>query len=1032
MAPDARNFWLRTSAFVSAVSALGSACSGAAVRAHAPASVASVASAALAGPSTLSTQASAPPAADAPGPRLFPPVEGSAVSVVGEDKDGSRRIVSYGLRVLARPDGAIELAREYLPAARSVRAIELPARLGGGFLFYVQASSATLFFRARAFTGDLEPFARLDFEAEQVIAGFDRLYVVGHHPERIVALDSEHGTSEPLGSLPASPSYGKMAFVDGWFGALSVPLLGARVSFDAGVSWHPLGMSPSSIEVQDGALRMTLPDGVVDLDRNGAFTRRDQPNGSPRENAVAQALRGGAVSPGEARARVGRDALKLAVLRGFRAADGALLLANSGELLKIRESDGKLLESDEHAYPGGGECTAVRYGSSSGFVCNDGPNQTALYAFEPPLRMRRVRTFRGARYVAASGNGSLVIRGSCAEPNPGLPGAYCIARKSGEFSEIRVRGDLGAERVVALADGRVAVIVPPRLGAAGFLSLIDARGGEQRVPLKLPSVGPAALLEKGLWLDGFVEQPKADTTSNSSLTSVSPSTAALATPSSSTSNQGTVLAGWVVGNEPFAGVRVALDGSVTMGRPENSIDRALLSANHALLVGRTGRTRESTDGGFEWTDVELPSEFDPGRELHDDARLQGCSELGCAFAGFVRVGFRSRNAAPRLRIANLPESTRVLQPGGSRWSLRCEATGESSEPALPPVSRSRASTRSDDTVAPPWAPFLELPPPALGAGEIGYDVGPSDGEGTAFRAYVWGERSADWARAGHFQLRLFDRFQVRRGVFQSAITRSPWADAAAAAETFGFDASGNPVSWRAVLDPNQRAGAVLASARGLLDLLLFEEGKTVVRIPNAGRLGFNFGMLSGVAKLSDAWYLASFNENHSFVLSKMAAGRVERLAEYPDPGHDVTSATLVRGVRGEELGIWVMGRGWYLYPIDPVSHALQAPLSASPAELSVMPPPCVSDADGFLLTGAPALEPNLRLSPPSEGLGPRRISAQFLWSARGICTRALAAESDGQQSRINGNAPAATAVGVPLTVTDRRPLGRRWGYVCAP
>ncbi|HYQ43993.1 MAG TPA: hypothetical protein VER11_18555 [Polyangiaceae bacterium] len=1029
MAVDARNFWLRTSAFVGAAAALASACSGAAARVPA----ATAAPAALAGPSALSTQPTpATAAADAPGPRLFPPLEGSAVSVVGEDKDGSRRIVSYGLRVLARPDGAIELAREYLPAARSVRALELPARLGGGFLFYVQSSSATLFFRARTFTGDLEPFARLDFEAEQVIAGFDRLYVVAHHPERIIALDSEHGTAQSLGSLPASPSYGKMAFVDGWFGALIVPLRGALVSFDAGVSWHPLGVTPTSIEVQDGALRLTGPEGILDLDHSGTFTRRAEPNGPPRENAVAQALRSAGAAPGEGRTRPGRELLKLAVLRGFRAADGSLLVANSGELLKIRDSDGKLLESDEHAYPGGGECTAVRYGSSSGFVCNDGPNQTALYAFEAPLRMRRVRTFRGARYVAASGNGSLVIRGSCAEPNPDLPGSYCIARKSGEFSEIRVRGDLGAERVVALADGRVAVIVPPRLGAAGFLSLIDAQGSEQRVPLKLPSLGPVALLEKGLWLDGFVEQPKSDTSSNPSLTSASPPSAASATPSPSALNEGTVLAGWVVGNEPFAGVRVALDGSVTVGRPENGIDRALLSASRALLVGRTGRTRESTDGGFEWTDVELPSEFDPGRELRDDARLQGCSELGCAFAGFVRVGFRSRNAAPRLRIANLPDSTRLLQPGGSRWALRCEATGESSEPALPPVSRARISSRSDDAVAPSWAPFLELPPPALGSGEIGYDVGPSDGEGGAFRAYVWGERGADWARAGHFQLRLFDRFQVRRGVFQSAVTRSPWADAAAAAETFGFDASGNPVSWRAVLDPNQRAAAVLASARGLLDLLLFEEGKTVVRIPNAGRLGFNFGMLSGVAKLADAWYLASFNENHGFMLSRMVAGRVERLAEYPDPGHEIASATLVRGVRSEELGIWVMGRGWFLYPIDPVSHALQAPLSASPAELSVMPPPCVSDADGFLLTGAPALEPNLRLSPAGEGLGPRRIAAQFLWSARGLCTRALAAESDGQPGRIAGNAPVTRAVGVPLTVTDRRSSGRRWGYVCAP
>jgi hypothetical protein len=67
-----------------------------------------------------------------------------------------------------------------------------------------------------------------------------------------------------------------------------------------------------------------------------------------------------------------------------------------------------------------------------------------------------------------------------------------------------VRGDLGSERVVALADGRVAVIVPPRLGAAGFLSLLDQGGHEQRIALKLkvPESG-VHLFEKGLWLDGF-------------------------------------------------------------------------------------------------------------------------------------------------------------------------------------------------------------------------------------------------------------------------------------------------------------------------------------------------------------------------------------------------------------------------------------------------------------------------------------------------------------------------------------------------
>ncbi|HEY3669129.1 MAG TPA: hypothetical protein VGL19_24190, partial [Polyangiaceae bacterium] len=849
-----------------------------------------------------------------------------------------------------------------------------------------------------------------DFEAEQVVPGFDRVYVLGRRPDRFAALDGETGAALGLGSLPASPGFGKMAFVDAWFGAVQVPLRGTLVSFDAGGSWRPLGSAGNNVSVDGGELRLSGADGTQNLDRNGTFSRREEPSAAlgTHENEVARALR--AASSGHEDYLVNRElsgqrALKLAVLRGFRDADGSLVVANSGTLSRVRASDGKLLESDEHAYAGGGECNALAYGKGFAFACDDSARQTTLFAFVPPFRLRALRTFGGPRFVASSGNGALVIRGGCGETTVGKSGAYCIAGTAGGFREMLVRGDAGVERVVALGDGRVAVVVPPRLSAPGFLSLVDATGKEQRVPLKLPKASPStALLEKGLWLDGFVERSAGG------------------------------LAGWVVGAEPFVGVRVALDGTVTASPPESGIDRALLSGTRALLVGRTGRAVESTDGGFEWSDVDLPYEFDATRELRDDARLQGCSELGCAFGGFVRVGWKAGSAAPPLRVATLPTFTSLLQPGGSRWLLRCEATGEASEPALALAAHARAPGRSDDNVTAAWAPFLETTAPALLSGEIGFDVGPNDSESPALRAYVWGERGADWARAGHAQLRAVDRFDVARGVFESATSRSPWSDATAAAEAFGYDGTGNPTSWRAVLETGQRSAAVLASSRGLLDLLLFEEGKTVTRIPNAGRLGF--GMLSSVTKLSDAWYAASFNENHAFTLSRIAGSRVERLAEYSDTAREQGSISLVRGARRDELGIWVIGRGWYLFPIDPKTFAVLSPLYESPADLAQMPPACAPGSDGFLLSGSPTLEPNLRFAKPDD-ISARRVEAQFIWSAGGVCTRALAADTDSIVKRSLTVAPAPTrepsrAAGVPLTVSERRPQGRRWGYTCAP
>jgi hypothetical protein len=200
-------------------------------------------------------------------------LESAATSAAGMERDGSEQLISYGLRVLARPNGALELAREYLPAARNAQALELPERLGGGFLFYVLSSNATLFFRAATFTGDLEPFARLDFEADQVIAGFDRLYVLSHRPDRLVALDAEHGAALGLGSLPPSPGYGKMSFVDGWLGAVQVPLRGTLVTFDAGGSWRPLAFPVTNLRAEGEALLLSGPEGSQALDSTGPMPR---------------------------------------------------------------------------------------------------------------------------------------------------------------------------------------------------------------------------------------------------------------------------------------------------------------------------------------------------------------------------------------------------------------------------------------------------------------------------------------------------------------------------------------------------------------------------------------------------------------------------------------------------------------------------------------------------------------------------------------------------------------------------------------
>src|SRR4029077_14220911 len=85
-------------------------------------------------------------------------------------------------------------------------------------------------------------------------------------------------------------------------------------------------------------------------------------------------------------------------------------------------------------------------------------------------------------------------------------------------------------------DGRIAVIVPPRGGSPGALSVI-AGTATASVPLHLPTQprGVAHEIKRGMWLDGFEERAPG------------------------------VLGGWVEAGGPFVGLTITLDGKVKTG-----------------------------------------------------------------------------------------------------------------------------------------------------------------------------------------------------------------------------------------------------------------------------------------------------------------------------------------------------------------------------------------------------------------------------------------------------------------------------------
>jgi len=921
------------------------------------------------------------------------------------EPDGTERFLIQGLRITRRPDGALARARDLIPAPVA-SVVELPERVGRGYLFHARTSGDSRLWRASTWTGRLRPLARLGFEAESVQVGFDRLYLVVRGSREVVALDAETGAVVDLGSLPPTAAVRSLAFADAWFAIADLPYRGALVTFDAGSSWHPLGLGTvRALEAREGEIVAWVEADAYSIDSRGRVMRLPRPE-RPEEGAPEEAT----APPGRSRPPA---LLREAVLRGWPdPPDHAIVLA-AGTLSRLRLRDGAVVARAEDVVDRGDQCQAVALGDGFGFVCTREQGGTALLRFRPPLGVERQRVFGTPRYVAPGGGGAVAIRGACTDDPQGTDaGLYCIVGADGAVREIRVRGDRGVERVVALRDGRVAVLVPPRFGAPGQLALVGRDGRTEQVALTLPAAKDARrqLLRHGFWLDGFREVPPDQ------------------------------LAGWVAGADVFAGVRVALDGRVTAAEPAADLGRSVLSGPFALSRSREGELRETTDGGFRWREVDPRLDLAP--LIANPRAEQGCSALGCALGDWVRVGWQGRRGkADALAEAATPRSAVFPPSEGGRWLMRCavERVGRA-RAALPaagaggrrrpqPRAAPSSPTLTTETVeSTAWLPFAGVPPPPLGRADVGLDAAVVGG----LHAYAAGPRGADWSRAATWRVRGYDPFDPGGEVWSTAATPTPWPDVVAAAQAFGLNVYGSPSpDLTATIEPGGRAGVLSVAAAGGRALFIVEAGRAILPVRESA--AHNVLAASGVVKVGGSYYLGV--DRDSFRVFRVASDRLVLVGDYPEVegSSGGVSVVLVRNARSDALGLWVRVarvRGayssWYVFPIDAVSGAVEPPLVIEPRELGRVPPACAADDDGWVLVGSPPVAPYVEIEGVEQTWSPRRVDARWVAGPSGLCLDALTAEGEGPAAA----APMRAARGpvrrtVPMSVRDPdQPMSR--------
>ncbi len=868
----------------------------------------------------------------------FVPMAPREEKTFGSDPGGGVRAIEDGVRIVSLPGGAVLTSDDRLPMAMERPIVAaLPERLGGGFLFVVDGThvwrsdgwlepARPLFTSRPSF---LDAYGRV---TGGVVAGLDRVYVfTGSTTRSWQAIDGATGREMPLGPWPASPSISAYAAVDGWRAIAVADLRGTIATFDAGATWrairlpidaHDVSASGEGFEVKgtDAAGN----EARYDVHADGQATRAPDAHVDATEADARTSSR-------EPTGPLGPNALAAAIEDGWPAGDGTAIVARDGAIARVRLDDGGIAEIAPGAYDlRPSRCHPIALGAKGGvgFVCGEPRGATILYAFDPARgRMDELRRFASPRAVLASGNGAVAVHGAC---DPSAPSDtsdhahhYCVRTREGAWREIRVEGDVGGERVVVLADGRVVIVSPPQGNlAAARVTILEgerARG----VPLAFSplaksgppmSVDVQRVLDVGVWLDGFEERRPG------------------------------VVGGWIEAAGTMLGVEVDLEGHVRFGQYVRDAGKTMVSGRYGLGWTPSLLGLETTDGGMTWTPIAVPAPIAVGRAVASRA----CGPIGCSAAGWLKIGW---GAAASHRADELGPSRAGARRTAITLDLACDAVPD------------HARNASGD-------PFTAFPVPTITNDE---SLIANDGPGA--RVFAWGPKSADWERVAKWTVRWVWPFG---GASEARSTiASPVPSLVAGAARIGAARS---LKWT-TLEGDDASHALLATHRKRDETSLFELEADHAPLEIERADGEPFGEVDAAARVGGRWYIATpprQGDRAEATVWQVDGAVAHELARVPR-SNDRAHGGLAWRSDGKAIGFFVTGTpsSWptrWLVPIDLETGALGDVESLGAQDFGDRPalPACTGDDAGWSLD-APGLFP-IRLAisgaePASVSLG---------------------------------------------------------------